>query len=228
MDRKRSNEIRWAPWLGLFMLCVNGCTNYITPPAYVSDPQAVFILDFGRHSSLLLPNEANDEFTEFAYGEWQWYALQRDSFIRIFPTMLWPTQGTLGRNTWVLDEPAPGGRDEAGLVMDLLGVVDEHFYPQAVHPVFVERRAISALHELLDERFESSDVEPLSVPEYRLYFVTDARRYTLFHNCNHETVDWLVQLGCDLNGSGMISDFVVRKREGEESSAVDDVKGEEQ
>lgn len=200
---------------------VFGCTNVITPPAGVEDPQAVFILDFGRHSSLLLPNEENREFTEYAYGEWQWYALKRDSFLRIAPTMLWPTQGTMGRNTWVLDQPAPGGRDDAEEVIDLLEIIDTHFITEAVHPVFVERRAIAFLLESLRKRYDSSDAEPVSVPEYGLYFVPDRRTYTLFHNCNHETVDWLVRLGCDLNGSGMISDFEVR-------GGGDDWKGEQE
>ena len=62
----RSSEpernLRTAPLRLLLLLLVpvgvGGCQHVIEPPATVSDPVRVFVVDYGRHASLALPTEA--------------------------------------------------------------------------------------------------------------------------------------------------------------------------
>ncbi len=59
--RPRGSERKARPaLLPLFLLVawlVSGCQHLIEPPAAVSDPVGVFVIDYGRHASLALPEE---------------------------------------------------------------------------------------------------------------------------------------------------------------------------
>src|SRR2546423_386491 len=57
----------------LLTLFLSGCGGTITPPAQVRQPVNVYVTDYGRHSTLLLPTE-NGGLVEFAFGEWGWLA----------------------------------------------------------------------------------------------------------------------------------------------------------
>jgi len=210
-------------------MCAAGCTNIIVPPAEVDDPQTAYVLDYGRHSSLLLPNDEETEFTEYAYGEWEWYALRRDSFFRVLPVLFLPTTGTLGRNTWLtLDDFDSTQRNDDAIREIMIRAINDQLAPEAIHPLRVEREAVARLREALNERFrknieavrassssdESPEDEPtLWVPEYRLTFVRDGVSYTAFHNCNHEVVGWVRELDCRVRGSGMFAEFGVEPPE---------------
>ncbi len=208
------HSILWFPAIRAFGLAFiltlfnAGCSTQITVPTNVVQPQAVFVLDYGRHSSLLLPNSSDTAFREFAYGEWQWYAQKKDGFLRTIPVLFLPTEGTIGRNEWAI-EGAQTEQDTEGRHHQI-GVAIWGQFPglESVYTFHAERDAIAQLWDELNTRFESSDSEPVHVAEYHLYFVPDSVDYTLFHNCNHEVVAWMEALGCIARGSGTYADFV--------------------
>src|SRR4051794_32928251 len=62
---KVSGDLGWLPVLFLTIaLSPVGCSARITPPAHVADPVPFFAADYGRHSSILLP-DTNGKLLEF-------------------------------------------------------------------------------------------------------------------------------------------------------------------
>src|SRR3954451_19457334 len=57
-------------WLG------GGCAIKIVPPSNPANPVAVYITDYGRHSSILLPM-GDGHLMEYSYGDWEFYALNQ-------------------------------------------------------------------------------------------------------------------------------------------------------
>ena len=81
-------------------LMSGGCTVTIRPPLAPIDPVELFIIDYGRHSSLLIPDPDGSGLIEFAYGDWNWFALAKDGPLDVLPTLFFHTQGALGRWEW--------------------------------------------------------------------------------------------------------------------------------
>ena len=179
-------------------LALSSCTTSLTPPADPVDPVAVYIVDYGRHTSLLLPREEDEGLIEYAYGEWGWFALDRSQWHDVFRTLLWPTRGALGRWEWDLPRDVESIR-AAILCEDVLEII-----------VASERER--ALLRRLDARYTRHADTLHYQPLYQLDFVHDEDEYHLFHNCNHELAQWLLELDCEVHGWAMFADFIVHER----------------
>ena len=88
--------MRWL--LTLAVLLLAACTTTVTPPPAPRFPVTVYVADYGRHASLLVPRPGG-ELVEFAYGEWKWFALGQKSMWRSPAALFWPTAATLGRRS---------------------------------------------------------------------------------------------------------------------------------
>ena len=73
-----------------------GCATTIVPPPHPVEPVPVFITDYGRHSSLLLPHPGGG-FTEYAFGDWNWFALKRTTSGDALQALFFSPASTLGR-----------------------------------------------------------------------------------------------------------------------------------
>jgi hypothetical protein len=197
-------QLRHSHCIGMAAaIWVGGCTTSITPPADPDDPVPIFVIDYGRHSSLVLPDprapagRAN-ALVEYTYGDWNWFALDRHGWHHVFPTLFWPTRGTLGhRRLSVAPEPAAIRRLAPY----------EH-----LHPITVSAARASDLAAQLHAQFERHRD---SLHHHRLYdldFVPSESAFHLFHNCNHVVARWLRQLDCQVRGPALTADFVVRQR----------------
>ncbi|MBM3961729.1 MAG: hypothetical protein FJ306_07500 [Planctomycetes bacterium] len=97
---------------------VVGCTATVTPPRTVAQPATVHSRREAMHTGLVLPPATDGAgFVEFGYGEWEWFARGNDAWYRVFPTVLWPTMGTLGA-------PARGGRRGGPAAGGMVGGTD--------------------------------------------------------------------------------------------------------
>jgi hypothetical protein len=86
---------------------VVGCTATVTPPRNVARPATVHLLREAMHTGLVLPPATDGAgFVEFGYGEWEWFARGNDAWYRVFPTVLWPTMGTLGARPFAAADAA--------------------------------------------------------------------------------------------------------------------------
>ncbi|MGE5610958.1 MAG: hypothetical protein ACM359_17035 [Bacillota bacterium] len=170
-----------------------GCTNVITPPPPPVDPVTVYLLDHGRHPSLVLPR-TDGKLTRYTYGQWNWYALGHTGVFQALGALFIPSQAGLGRREF----------DSTSLQPILQLDPADHTYA-----IQVERAAADRLRDKLDSMFQAN-ISTLHVNEpYHLDFVHDPEKYWFFHNSNHVTCDWLREMGCRVKGSGLLSDWKV-------------------
>lgn len=174
-------------------MMMGGCTITVHPPLAPEHPVDVFIIDYGRHSSLLLPESNSASLIEFTYGDWNWYALGRDDPLDIFPTLFFPTQGALGRWVWILEPKAETLRWTIPC--------------EQIHTVTVSSEAAARLLDRLETRYRSHLQTQHLSEQYRLEFVHDDRPYCLLNHCNLIMQEWLDELGCETNGIALVADF---------------------
>ena len=182
-----------APVCLLFLLAT-GCSGTIYPPAHPSDPVTVYVTDYGRHSSLVLPAK-NGGYVEWAFGDWNWFALGRTQWNDALLAIIWSPQSTLGRRV-----VPPQPNDE-----ELRHTLNTY----RVTPIEVSGDRAGALMDQLDKRY----LQHASTQVYSSYsymdHVKDREFYNGLHNCNHLTADWLRKLGCRVDGLNLLSAFKV-------------------
>ena len=184
------------PKLLLGMLLLAACVTTVTAPSALRDPVTVYLANYGRHCALFLPR-ANGTWVEYTYGEWEWFARNNTGVLRGFPAMLWPTQGTLGRD--------PKVRKRQG------------------HALRVEKAACAKLLAELDAAFESERDTRIYNDVMKMEFVHFHQNFSACNNCNGVMVQWLRTLGCDVRArvcSRAGSSRMVRKLERPESPPV--------
>lgn len=157
------------------------CTSTVRPPRDPPEPQRVFVLEVARHRGLVLP-DASSGWVEYAYGDYDWYALLANRWYHVFDTVLWPTPGALGRRAIGSDAQ---GRPAAGP-----GVV--------LRPLTVASARAQALERALASRYAARAGEQIHNAAYGLDFVPDEASFWAFHNCNDAVAAWLEALGCDV------------------------------
>ena len=224
---------RWRGWcaalLGGSLLAVSSCTAVVTPPSDVVDPVTVWIgFDGGLHNNLVLPllEDAGGDVTgglasgagtpeetgaapsstvtviEYSYGDWDYYAAGQPGFWNGFAAIAWPTNAAFGR------------RRLSGAGPTRAELVDRRAPSRwrGLQSLVVERELALRLSTRLEARWHEGVARdtPRFNPAYDLLFVPDPRGYHAFHTCNTLLVTWLEELGCEVDGSGMFGDFVVR------------------
>lgn len=181
-----------------------GCGARITPPLTVSDPTVVYLVDYGRHTSLVLPSrlassDEHDGYAEYAYGDRNFFALNDTRWSDGLAALLVPTQGVLGRRIFanLRDPLAVPARLECKNTM----------------PLTVELQSAEELRRRLDASFgDHVEVEIIN-RRHELTLVPVEPRYGWWHNCNHEVAEWLRSLGCEVRGAAMTADFHIEERD---------------
>ena len=168
-------------------LQLGGCATTIVPPDSVERPQSVFVLDHGRHSSLVLPHP--DGFVRYAYGDWGWYAEVETGTTEASRAVLWPSRAGLGRSL------VSGAATREGVRKGLrVGV-------QHLHEVSVETDRVIALRTSLDAYHRANEDGAKYNAVYGLTFVDYPEPYAFWNNSNHKVAEWLRRLGCAIEGS---------------------------
>ena len=188
---------------GALLLCcalLGGCAaTRVIPPATPAEPTAVFLLDHGRHSTLILPH--GDGMVRYAYGDWNWYAKVETGVFAGSSAVLFPSRAALGRR--VLKGPATVGGVRRHLAVGF----------QHIHPLTVEAARAEALRRDLDALFFASAEAPRENTIYDLAFVPHPRPYSAFENSNHEIAKWLRELGCEVEGTAFWANWRVEAPE---------------
>jgi hypothetical protein len=165
-------------WLG-------GCTTHVTPPAAPVSPAKVFVLDHGRHTSLVVSTPEGG-LMRYAYGDWRFYAERQTGLGHAIAALLWSTPGALGRRH------LPGPPDYDAVRDQVLVEID------TVYEITVEQARIEALRASLDGIFAAAE-RSLDTPETDLVFVPHPVDYRLRHNSNTVISLWLEELGCEVS-----------------------------
>ena len=177
-------------------LGLGGCQHVIKPPLAVSDPVRVFVVDYGRHASLALPEE-DSSLVEWSWGDWNWYALERTGAVEGLQALFASPRSTLSRRVLA---PAEDARELAARVG-----------AEKVLALNVERERARALQRRLEARWRRRQGQAVTHRSGRV-FVPDNARYSLSNNSVHELARWLRALGADVSGTGVTANFKVRPR----------------
>lgn len=132
---------------------------------------------------------------EFAFGEWSYFALNKDNLCHGMAAFCCPSQGTLGRR--VLNAMPD--------VANLRQVV----WCQDMQSLPVARPDIEALRKKLEDRFQRHLDTSVYNVQNGLTFVRDDETYICCNNCNHAVAAWLRELGCEVVGCAFFSSFRV-------------------
>lgn len=198
-----AGTMRIAVWF--LPLLLGGCATAVIAPVDPARPVSVYLLDHGRHTSLVLPS-ATGGLVRYAYGDWTWYAQSQPGFVAGLRALFCPSRAALGR--WEL----AGGRSVSELRASL-GVGVEH-----IHVIEVDRRAVARLRAALDEIYRSAR-ERLSNPQMQLDFVEHPDPYTAFHNSNRVVASWLEALDCEIEGSALFARWHLEAPDARDSPA---------
>ncbi len=182
----------------LFLLIpLAGCTIHIRTPEHLGNPTTVYLVDYQHHSSLMLPNE-EDGFSEFAYGEWNWFAENREGVLDALRIAFLPSKGTLGRRPWC----AIGDANSLEIGMGV----------EAVYPIHVEQLRAEALSRRLNDDFARDPSREIHNAQESMAFVPHTDTYWLGWNCNTAVAAWLEFLGCQVTGSRHFADFRIEPK----------------
>ncbi len=167
----------------------------IVPPADPAEPVTIHVADHGLHSRLVLPT-GNGELIQYAYGDWNYFALNQQDLRNGVAALLLSTQGTLGRRQF-------------SNIAELQQKIQQQDY--TLLNLEVEQTKVTQLLKLLDERFNRNIETRIENPQIGLTLVQDDQDYTLLHNSNHELVEWLQYLDCRVYGFIMWANFRVQR-----------------
>ncbi len=179
------------------LLCA--CTTTIVPPASLDRPESVFVLDHGRHSSLVLPHP--DGFVRYAYGDWGWYAEVETGTTEASRAVLLPSLAGLGRS--LTGGAATASEVRAGLRVGI----------QEIHEVQVETHRVATLRSSLEGLYRDNYPSRKYNSVYDLAFVEHPEPYAFWNNSNHKVAEWLRQLGCAIEGSAFWAWWQVMQRD---------------
>jgi hypothetical protein len=171
-----------------------GCvTTTIHPPPATGDDVPVFVTDYGRHSSLIIPAKEG-HYNEYAFGDFRWFALSQTRGSDAARAMIWSAGSTLGRRQLELkhDDPAAVASDTTAW---------------KVIRFEAPRGKVQKLIDRLDAEYFARHDTATYNPSSAMWFVRSREPYNALHNCNHLTARWLRQLGCDVRGFAMFSKF---------------------
>jgi hypothetical protein len=176
------------------LLTATGCSGTIHPPENPAQPVTAYVADYGRHSSIVLPAK-DGGYVEWAFGDWNWYALGNTKMSNAVEALVCSPQATLGRR-----QLSPPASDDA-LKQTL----------EADHVLRFDVAADRAqqLQDALDQRFAEHAATKRYSDYAKLDCVKDPEHYWGMHNCNHVTMRWLKALGCRVDGMGILSHFTL-------------------
>lgn len=186
-------DFRALPLL-LAAVLLTGCAGRIVPPSAPIDPVEIYLLDHGRHASLVLPRQGGGV-VRYSYGEWGWYVEGRRHLPAAVSAMLWPTASGLGR----------GVHEEIDSPHDLHRLAPEGLV--GVYPLQAEATRVAALRRQLDAHFQAEGVTPAYSAEFDLEFVPYPRAYSLTHQSNLVVAQWLRRLGIEVKGVPWLSNW---------------------
>lgn len=168
----------------------------IIPPAAPVSPVTVYIVEGKVHARLVLPTSSGS-LMQYAYGDWRYYALNERSLGDGIRALLIPTPGALGRRKYEskADLQNAVAASENGTLFNFK----------------VSQAEVTQLLQSLDDRFNQNSDTQVYNPLTHMSLVRQDDDYTLWHNSNHELVNWLQDLSCEVEGFVLLADFQVQR-----------------
>jgi len=184
--------------LTLLTALLTGCTASVTPPDGLMQPVSVYVLDHGRHSSLVIPGETG--WQRYAYGDWRWYAEGETGLVQGVAALFWPT-------------PAGLGRQQLALLPDQTPALTVGF--ESLHEIRVEATNAAALARRLAALHEREHALRRFNSAFQLEFAAHPERYWVFNQSNGKVAEWLREMGCEINRRPLLARWHVEARRNE-------------
>lgn len=178
--------------LAVLVLLCGGCATRVTPPAQLRDPVTVYVVDYGRHSSIILPT-GGPRMMEYTYGDWEMYANNHYRWYSGWIKLLISEKGALGRRAIEYTD------NEQWMRMRI--------WAKRLMKVEVERAKAAELLLDLERAYDRRIATMIVNVPIETHFVRHDSRYWLMHTCNQVTADWLRKLGCEVRGAAILSNF---------------------
>jgi hypothetical protein len=185
--------VRAALFLALLL---PGCAWTVRPPAQLADPVPVWISEYGKHCRIAVPS-GRSTFIEYGFGEWNYYGREKRGLFSILRAGSGWGAGAFSRRELV---PAPDGT---------LGPWQTG--GTRSEGILVERARAEALRTKLDARWQANQHTVRTREIDGVTVSRDPARYHLFRNSNHATAEWLGELGCEVRGFPILSNFRVKQ-----------------
>jgi hypothetical protein len=194
MIRNNSFVVALVMLLSLFQA---GCATKVIPPAPPQEAVTVYLTDYGRHSSVIIPCiDGSGDYDEWSFGDWDFFAKGHTGWWVALRAMLHSPQATLGRRH--IKNVAMASQES---LMKALGDC------RRLMKFDASRTRAEALELQLDTQFRNAGMTPIYSAYSTLYHIPDPQPYWVMHNCNHVTAHWLRRLGCEVCGSAIYSNF---------------------
>lgn len=178
-------------------LLLSGCTSIVVRPRNPEDPVQTYLVMEAMHKGVILPC-ADGSYVEYGYGDWDWFALNCNRWYHVFDTILWPTQGALGKRKVT-------GRTHSSIV---------RAYPLGrVIPIRAAREKAGKLLKDLEARHEAKTETLHRNALSGFDFVMDESSYWFLNNCNDVAADWLRRLGCRVSPAVIRGGLAVREED---------------
>lgn len=164
----------------------SSCATVLKLPDTTPDMKTVYLIKYSSWGHHSLAFYSNGFLTEYTFGDWALYALNKRDSWTAWKNMTFFTQGALGRKQTKWNQQERFCDKFTGC-------------EQAVSFLAPTTKVLE-----LQDRLQRSYEEKLDTQVYNrkeeVYFVQYDVQYWGFHNCNHELVDWLEILGAEVSG----------------------------
>jgi hypothetical protein len=186
------------PTWGVLALAVlsGGCAASVYPPAKLTDPVPVYLVNYNVHSTVLFPDHG--KYVDYSFGDWNYAALHHRFINDAIGALTVSGEATFEKRVLRVD-PRTGEpilNDNPGLVVRL----------------YADREAVEKRLAELTKRFED-DVKEHGNDGMMVYgdddeiFVKDDQHYSIANNCNHVTAETLRALGFRVDGAVLSNQF---------------------
>jgi hypothetical protein len=172
-------------------LIAAGCGATVYSPAHPANPTAIYMADYGRHSSVFFPME-DSGFVEYSFGDWNFYAMGNSTNSDGFHALFWSCSATMARR---YTHPEAGKAGPSPL-----------FGPR-VFQLTVGRSQMQAVRDKLELRWRSLIKTRIYNPYEDMEFVRDPIHYSWLYTCNDWTAQLLREMGCKVDGITTFSSF---------------------
>lgn len=174
-----------------------GCvTTTLYPPTDPEDPRAVFLIDHGRHSSLVI-SRLDGNLVRYAYGDWRYYADQDTGLASGAGALFWPTPATLARAE--LDGPPQLDSLRGQLRVGI----------EEIHVFEVSGGDADRLAEELDALHAEGKSVHQYVDAYDMTFAPHPDPYIWFNNSASVVASWLESMEVEVDGPALFASWRV-------------------
>ena len=177
--------------LGLPALLAGGCGATVYPPAHPAHPIAVYVADYGHHSSVTLPL-GNTAFVEYSFGDWNYMVTNHTAPCDAIQALFFSTSAAFGRRYTfhAIDSTEP-----------------TFFGTPKVFTFEVPADCVERVVGDLEFRWQRKIATQFHNSDDDTDFVVDDRRYSWANDCNEMTASILRDLGCKVEGFTYFSAF---------------------